>query len=135
MAWLEKAALILSALLTVGTLLGVTLPNLSERLKKHFSDEGKWRLRQEIKSIRELLTELKEKEKERSEAEKIQQEVDLCVLRDLITNIYYKRVKEKTIFRYELEDAHALYALYCKRGGNSYVHTLIRQMKEWETKE
>ena len=44
--------------------------------------------------------------------------------------IYYKYAKEKAIPLYELEDVTALHDMYCKRGGNSYVNRLFRQMTE-----
>ena len=59
--------------------------------------------------------------------------VDCCVLRDLITEIYYRYAKEKKIPVYVMQDLSSLYSLYRKCGGNSYVQGLMREIREeWE---
>ena len=64
---------------------------------------------------------------------KEQKEVDLCVLRNLITGIYYQYAAQKKIPLYALRDVSALHDLYHRRGGNSYEGILFRRMtREWE---
>ena len=122
---------VLGILISLGTLLTVTVPAIRNKLKKRlFHGE---QLEREVHAIRKLLEEHVEQDAELREELALQKEVDLCVLRDLITGIYFRRAKEKKIHAYELEDASALHDLYRRRGGNSYVHALYRQMtKEWE---
>lgn len=122
---------VLGILISLGTLVTVTVPALRNKLKKRlfYSEE----LKAELHSLRALLEEHVAREAQLRDEMTLQKEVDLCVLRDLITGIYFRRVKERKIHAYELEDVSALYDLYRKRGGNSYVHTVYRQMtKEWE---
>ena len=122
---------VLGVLISLGTLITVTVPALRNKLKQGlFRGEA---LKKELRSLRCLLEEHIARDTELREELTLQKEVDLCVLRDLITGIYFRRVKEKKIHSYELEDVSALYDLYRKRGGNSYVHAVYRQMtKEWE---
>ena len=120
---------VLSVVIGIGTVLTVTIPALRNKIKEVFlgSEEEK------ISKIQKMLEEHVLQDAKREEEANLQKEVDLCVLRDLITAIYYRRVKEKRIHAYELEDVSALYDLYLRRGGNSYVHHIYRQMsREWE---
>jgi len=109
----------------------VTLPGLRKKIGESLikGDES----RKEILQIRRLLENHVAEDKIRKEEMELQKEVDRCVLRDLITGIYYEYEKEKKIPTYALEDVTALYELYLKRGGNSYVKSLVRQItEEWE---
>lgn len=125
------AASVLGLFISVGTVITVTFPSLREKLKtKLFAPQ---KTEEEIRAIRSLLEEHVLGDADLKKEFELQREVDLCVLRDLITGMYYKRLGEKKIHVYELEDVSALHDLYQKRGGNSYVHNLYRQMaKEWE---
>lgn len=125
---------ILGLVISLGTILTVTFPNLRNKLKeKLFSLDH---TKEEIRAIRKLLEEHVSGDAEFKKEFELQREVDLCVLRDLITGMYYKRLGEKKIHMYELENVSALHDLYQKRGGNSYVHNLYRQMaKDWEVIE
>jgi len=121
----------LGILISIGTLITVTVPGVRNKLKKRlFRGEE---MKGEIRAIRLLLEEHIKQDTVLREELALQKEVDLCVLRDMITGIYFRRAKEKKIHPYELEDASALLDLYRKRGGNSYVNTLYGQMtREWE---
>ncbi|MBQ4036852.1 MAG: hypothetical protein IJC84_01860 [Clostridia bacterium] len=130
MAWIERAAVILGAAISLGTLLCVTLPRLRALASELYGRlSGKKSLRQELGELRGMLSQML------ADGE-LQREVDLCILRDLITAIYYKRVEKKTLRSFELKDLCALYELYAKRGGNSYVHALYEQMThEWDVEK
>ncbi len=128
---LEQVTFVLSLLISVGTVMTVSLPGIRKKLVEFLVKDD--RTRRELLQIRELLEAHVAEDGTKKAEMKLQKEVDKCVLRDLITNIYYKYVGEKKIPVYALEDANALFELYRKRGGNSYVHTLVRQMtEEWE---
>lgn len=122
---------VLGLLISTGTLITVTVPALRNKLKQRLfrGQEEK----NEMVAIRRLLEEHIKQNAALREEIALQKEVDLCVLRDLITGIYFRRAKDGKIHAYELEDASALHDLYQKRGGNSYVGALYRQMsEEWE---
>ena len=131
MTFLSMIGAAMGALISLGTLVTVTVPALRNKLKKRlFQGEE---LEKEVRAIRCLLEEHVAQDAEMRAELSLQKEVDLCVLRDLITGIYFRRAKERRIHAYELEDASALHDLYQRRGGNSYVNALYRQMtKEWE---
>ncbi|MBR2616151.1 MAG: hypothetical protein IKC69_05685 [Clostridia bacterium] len=125
--YFENAALILGLVISFGTVLTVTLPALKGKWKKRSS------LRERLESLYALVERHVAEDEVRGEEMKLQRAVDLCVLRDLITHTYYQYAEEKRIPVYALEDVTALFELYEKRGGNSYVQSLVRQiLEEWE---
>ena len=131
---LEGISLILGLAGAAGSLITVTIPALRKRgillLQRLCGGEE---TKQELKRLQAILAEHVMRDREREKEETLQKEVDRCILRDLITGIYYKYAKEKAIPLYELEDVTALHDMYCKRGGNSYVNRLFRQMtEEWK---
>jgi len=130
---LQIASSFLGVAISLGTLLTVTLPGLRKRfLEMLFQISRKETVEKDLAHLKTLMEQHVAEDKIRKEEMELQKEVDRCVLRDLITNIYYKHAKEKAIPAYELEDATALHELYVKRGGNSYVPHLFRQMtREW----
>lgn len=122
---------VLGLLISTGTLITVTVPALRNKLKERLFHSQE--LEKEVRAIHRLLEEHIKQDATLREEIALQKEVDLCVLRDLITGIYFRRAKERRIHAYELEDASALHDLYQKRGGNSYVGALFRQMSgEWD---
>lgn len=61
-----------------------------------------------------------------------QNEALLCITRSEITAIYYKYFELKAFPIYERENLIKLYDSYKKNGGNSYIHTIVDEMLEWE---
>ncbi len=61
-----------------------------------------------------------------------QNEALLCITRSEITAIYYKYFELKAFPIYERENLIKLYDSYEKNGGNSYIHTIVDEMLEWE---
>ena len=51
------------------------------------------------------------------------------MLRNTLTHLYFKYKDEKRIPHYEKENVLHLYASY---KGNSYVSTIVEEMKSWE---
>ena len=99
MTWIRDVSAVIGCAVSFGTLVCVSLPSLRKKLVLILTrrEEQNERLRQ----IFDMLEVLSQGEKERREEQKIQQEVDLCVLRDLITGVYYKYAKDKL---YEIKD-------------------------------
>ena len=60
-------------------------------------------------------------------------ESQLCLLRHEITSIYYQYLEEKKIPTHTKESILTMYNQYEKLGGNSYVHTIVEEIKSWET--
>ena len=61
-----------------------------------------------------------------------QNEALLCITRSEITAIYYKYFELKAFPIYERENLIKQYDSYEKNGGNSYIHTIVDEMLEWE---
>lgn len=61
-----------------------------------------------------------------------QRDVDLAVLRNTITTIYYSHLTDKKLAAYEKEALMKMYEAYTGWGGNSYVVTIVQEMKNWD---
>ena len=131
METVKNITAILSLVISLTTVFTVSVPGIRRKLGEALlkGDVAK----EEMRCIRKMLETHVAEDQKRKEEMELQREVDLCVLRDLITGIYYRYAKKKAIPIYALENANALFELYRKRGGNSYVKTLVGQMtEEWE---
>ena len=59
--------------------------------------------------------------------------VELALLRNEITGIYYENVDTKTLKSYQKENLTRLYDAYIALNGNSYVKSLMRdEMSHWK---
>lgn len=56
---------------------------------------------------------------------------DLVSLRHSITGIYENHKAEKHLSEHVKADLFSLYEQYVKLGGNSYVHSIMEEMKTW----
>lgn len=63
------------------------------------------------------------------------QETDRCLLRDRITEIYYKHYHERQMRLYEYEDLEKLYFQYKKLKGNSFVDKIWDDVQTWTIDE
>lgn len=59
------------------------------------------------------------------------QETDRCLLRDRITEIYYKHYHDRQMRLYEYEDLEKLYSQYKKLNGNSFVDKIWEEVQTW----
>ena len=132
--FLEQLSLGIGLLGTLGSLITVTVPALRSRLTLCLRRLcGSEETKKELQRLQATLADHAAVDQIRQSEADLQTEVDCCILRDLITGIYYKYAEEKALPVYELEDVTALHEMYCKRGGNSYVNRLFRQMtEEWK---
>lgn len=58
---------------------------------------------------------------------------DIVSIRHSITTIYEEYKSRKKFPVHVKEDLLSLFEEYDKLGGNSYVHTIIEEMKQWDT--
>lgn len=63
------------------------------------------------------------------------QETDRCLLRDRITEIYYKHYHERQMRLYEYKDMEKLYMQYKKLKGNSFVDKIWEEVQGWTINE
>ena len=74
------------------------------------------------------------KKKKQEEAANIEREsqhaTDRCILRNMITNIYYKHQSEQELREYEYENLAHLYERYKQLGGNSFIDKIWDEIQE-----
>ena len=59
-------------------------------------------------------------------------EGDMCVLRQMMLNIYYKYKDAKAIPEYEAKNFLLMYEAYKARGGNSFIDEVHDHVVTWE---
>lgn len=57
----------------------------------------------------------------------------LNLLKNQLTEIFYKYNKEKTLPDYVYQNFLDMLQAYEDLGGNSYIHTIANKMEQWET--
>jgi hypothetical protein len=60
-----------------------------------------------------------------------QKETYRCILRNIITDFYYKHKLDSEMRQYEYENLSRLYTQYKALGGNSFVDKIWSEIKEW----
>ena len=127
-------AQILGLVSAVGAIITVTLPALRRKTAAGLIRlAGLQETAADMAKIRQILEKHVAADELRQKEMQQQKEVDICVLRNLITGIYYQYAPKKKIPLYALRDVSALHDLYHRRGGNSYEGILFRRMtREWE---
>jgi hypothetical protein len=77
----------------------------------------------------------KEQQKQQEADEKIrkenQQETYRCILRNTITEFYYKHRIDSEMRQYEYENLSKIYTQYKTLGGNSFIDKIWDEIKEW----
>ncbi len=63
-----------------------------------------------------------------------QRDAHLATLRNAITSMYYKHLEDKKLAAYEKEDLLKMYDVYKAWHGNTYVHTIVGEMTNWDVK-
>lgn len=78
-----------------------------------------------IKPLREKILKTKEHESRTDEGIK-------CLLRSQMLSIYYHSYEAKTIRQHERENFDMLYSAYEALGGNSFIHDIYDEVREWK---
>ena len=120
-AALEVIGGVAGALITLGTFFAIITKKPKEWFRKVIREESieaNEEIRQSLEKIEERI--------------KISDQTDLAVLRNEITQIYFKYKDTKEIPHYEKENALSLYHQYEILNGNSYIKTIMNEIKTWE---
>lgn len=131
---LKDIAVVFGLIVSGGSIICVTIPNLRKSIgrwfaKKHEQTEMKTELSQ-IKSL--LEKHISEDAAKKTDMENLK-DADRSLLRDRITGIFYKGLSDGQLHMYEAEDLAYLYDAYKKLNGNTYVDSIYKQMtEEWE---
>ena len=59
-------------------------------------------------------------------------EGDMCVLRQMMLDIYYKYKDAKVMPQYEAQNFMKMYKAYKARGGNSFIDEVYAHVTTWE---
>lgn len=97
------------------------------------SKSGRTEMEQQIGTIKEMLEAHLEADREKQIRAAADREALLCLLRNSVTRIYYAYLPNKAIPAHEYKNMIFLSEAYENLGGNSYVTTIVANMKEWET--
>ena len=81
-----------------------------------------------LQAMRDDIDKLKENDGKRDTT-------DVCILRNMITNIYYTHLATKRLPIYTRENLVYLFEEYDKKHGNSYVRHLYAEMMEWDIED
>ncbi len=112
---------IIGVIITIVTFLGL----ISKRPKKALRNL----IREEAKAANQELEDNVKNVKEKLESN---EQTTIAMIRHEITETYYKYRDNKKLPSNVKEDVLSLYERYEKLGGNSFVHSLIDEVKTWE---
>lgn len=85
-----------------------------------------------MKEQQELLQQLQKDVEEIKFNDTKRDKADICVLRNMITQMYYDYLDERTLPIYIRENLVHLYEEYEKKHGNSYVKQIYTEMLDWD---
>ena len=124
----------LSSLIGAVTAIAGAVLGLSKRAREGFkhlvrknSDADEMRV--EIEGLKGAVNELIDMQKTNDVA---QQMALQAMLRHEITDMYYRHSEDKKLAAYEKEDMIKMAEAYEKNHGNSYVQTIVKEMKNWD---
>lgn len=112
---------IIGVIITIITFLGIISKKPKKALRNLIREEAKaanQELEDDIKNVKEKL--------------ESNEQTTIAMIRHEITETYYKYRDNKKLPSNVKEDVLSLYERYEKLGGNSFVHSLIDEVKTWE---
>lgn len=86
-------------------------------------------MREEIENLKKAVNDLIALQTNNDEA---QRQALQAMLRHEITDIYYRHLEDKKLAAYEKEDMIKMAKAYEINGGNSYIQTIVAEMKGWD---
>lgn len=86
-------------------------------------------MRGEIENLKKAVNDLIALQTNNDEA---QRQALQAMLRHEITDIYYRHLEDKKLAAYEKEDMIKMAKAYEINGGNSYIQTIVAEMKGWD---
>lgn len=112
---------IIGVIITIVTFLGIISKKPKKALRNLIREEAKaanQELEDDVKNVKEKL--------------ESNEQTTIAMIRHEITETYYKYRDNKKLPSNVKEDVLSLYERYEKLGGNSFVHSLIDEVKTWE---
>ncbi len=87
-----------------------------------------------VDEVRAMMQQLMATEESKQAMLQLFKESQLSLLRDSITDLYFKYLPKKEVPTYERKDMVNLFESYRKLGGNSYVQTIYEEFMDWPVK-
>ena len=87
-----------------------------------------------VDEVRAMMQQLMATEESKQAMLQLFKESQLSLLRDSITDLYFKYLPKKEVPTYERKDMVKLFESYRKLGGNSYVQTIYEEFMDWPVK-
>ncbi len=87
-----------------------------------------------VDEVRAMMQQLMAAEESKQAMLRLFKESQLSLLRDSITDLYFKYLPKKEVPTYERKDMVKLFESYRKLGGNSYVQTIYEEFMDWPVK-
>lgn len=112
---------IIGVIITIATFCGIISKKPKKALRNLIREEAKaanQELEDDVKNVKEKL--------------ESNEQTTIAMIRHEITETYYKYRDNKKLPSNVKEDVLSLYERYEKLGGNSFVHSLIDEVKTWE---
>lgn len=128
LAIFETIGSIVGVLVTLITFFALISKRPIASLRKVIREESKAAntdLKDEIVGISNKLGEIEDKQQSSDQ-------VNLAILRNTITHIYFKYKDDKRIPHYEKENVLYLFEQYEQLKGNSYVHSIVDEIRTWD---
>lgn len=112
---------VIGVLITIATFWGIISKKPKEALRRLIREESKAANSELEESLKNVKNQLDSNE-----------QTTIAMIRHEITETYYKYKDSKKLPSNVKEDVLSLYERYEKLGGNSFVHSLIEEVKTWE---
>ena len=89
---------------------------------------------QALDEVRAMMQQLMATQESNQAMMKNFKESQLSLLRDSITQLYFKYLPERQVPAYGRKDMVNLFEAYSRLGGNSYVRTIYQELMDWPVK-
>lgn len=119
-------------LVTLITFFGLISKRPKQAFKKLIREENETANKEIKAQILELETKARERFDQIDAKFKFNDETNQDMLRNTITHIYFKYKDTKVIPHYEKENLLYLASRYDALDGNTYIHSIVAEMKTWD---
>lgn len=136
MEWLETVKAVSSV---VGMISGSTalLAAVCKPIRKSLvsfvtRNSGRTEMQEQLAELRAMMQQHLEADIGKMEAAKNDREALLCLLRNQITEIYYRYLPSREMPAHQYKNMILLSDAYSHEGGNTYVSAIVGKMKAWK---
>ena len=99
---------------------------------KSETDRKLYEMQKNLDDLKKMMEVHLAEDAKKREAAQNDRDALLCLLRNSITSIYYRYLPEKAIPAHQNKNVIMLYDAYDHEGGNTYVSTIVEDMRHWK---